>query len=74
MSAIRTMIEIAEAAFWKGNWERQFRRPMKVGEHYANLPEDIKEKLKNLKSDDFKNIRFDAIDFMCYPMESLKSN
>lgn len=64
--SIETFIQIAENAFWKGEKEREMRRPIKVGEHFQSLSEDIKEKIRNMKSEDFKNVRPDAIDFMLH--------
>jgi len=67
MTPVETLLEVGECAFWKGQKDNEFRRPVKVGEFYNNLPEEIKEKLKNLKSDDLRKIRFDAIDYQCWP-------
>ncbi len=67
MSAIETFIEVAECAFWRGAKEREMRKTQKPGESYANLPPEVREKLANMKSDDFKNVRFDAIAWMFPP-------
>jgi hypothetical protein len=56
MIPINTLIEVAERAFWRGEKSLEFRRPMKVGEEFESLPEDVKESLRNLKSDDLRNI------------------
>lgn len=64
MTALNLLIEKAEHAFWRGQKDQEFRRPLRPGEFYNNLPEDVKEKLRTLKSDDLKYIRFDAIAWM----------
>ena len=64
--SIELFCEIAETAFWRGEFEKERRRTQgKPGEFYFSLPEHIREKLSQLKSDDFKNIRWDSISFMC---------
>ncbi len=59
-----TLIEAAERAFWQGHFLNGNRRgPGKPGEFFNNLPEEDKEALRNLKSDDV-DVRLDAIRFM----------
>lgn len=59
-----TLIETAERAFWQGQSLKGNRRdPGKPGEFFNNLPEEEKEALRNLKSEDV-NVRIDAIRFM----------
>lgn len=50
------MMEIAENAELFG-WTQPRRWP-KPGEYWQHLPEEIKEVLKDLKSDDLKNVRW----------------
>lgn len=58
------LIETAERAFWQGHFLKGNRRdPGKPGEFFEKLPEEEKEALRNLKSDDV-DIRIDAIRFM----------
>ena len=67
MAAIDTLIEVAERAFWIGQKDQEFRRIHKPGEFFNSLPPAVKKQLRSMKSDDFKNIRTDAISFMLYP-------
>ncbi|RJQ27119.1 hypothetical protein C4577_02255 [Candidatus Parcubacteria bacterium] len=63
MTAKDKMIELAEGIFLtpsdypdgpkKWSW-----RNLKPGESFQQLPEEIKELLKELKSDDLKNVRW----------------
>lgn len=66
MNAITLLIETAERAYWRGLHDQENRRPMRVGEFFNNLSEETKEKLRTLKSDDFRKVRFDAIKWMCH--------
>jgi hypothetical protein len=64
MDPNKVLIETAERAFWRGNFEKNARRdPGKPGEFFNSLPEHEKEALRRLKSSDV-NVRFDAIKFM----------
>lgn len=59
-----TLLKVIEGVYWKGQVEAERRRPMKVGEAYESLPEELKKQIQNLKSDDFRNIRPDAVTWM----------
>ena len=65
MSPQRLIVELAERAFWQGHFAKGNRRdPGKPGEFFSNLPPEEREILKDLKSDDLRGIRFDAVSFM----------
>lgn len=65
--SVNTFLELCETAYWRGQKEQEFRRPQKPGQFVENLPPEVREKLKTLKSDDLKNVRWDAIFWMCHP-------
>lgn len=64
MNPNAVLIEVAERAFWQGNFLKNARRDTgKPGEFFNSLPEHEKEALRRLKSSDV-NVRLDAIQFM----------
>jgi len=67
-SVIELFCNVAEQAYWKGQKDQEFRRPMRVGEAFSKLPEYVKEKLKTLKSDDTRKIRSEEVAWMCHPV------
>ena len=67
MGEVELLATLGERAYWQGDKCSEMRRPMRVGEFYDKLPQDVKDKLKNLKSDDLRKIRWDAIFWMCHP-------
>ncbi len=67
MAAIDLFCEVAENAFWRGQKDQEFRRLMKPGEFFMNLPPDVKARLSKMSSDEFKNVRIDAIAWMLGP-------
>lgn len=70
MSTLELFLEVAERAYWRGEFDRQRHRshPLQVGKFYEGLPEDVKDRLRALKSDDLRNVRPDAVLWMCHPM------
>lgn len=66
MDATNLLIEIAEHA-WMRSVTHNSSKNDKPGEYLARLPQEIRDKLCELKSDDLRKIRFDAIKDMCHP-------
>ena len=67
MTALELLMEKAEHAYWRGQKDQEFRRPMRVGEFFNKLSEEDKEKLRTLKSDDLRKIRPSEVAWMCHP-------
>lgn len=59
MSALEELVNVADSIYWTP--EQLWLRKYKPGEWYNSLPEETKEKLKQLKSDDLKNLRLDEV-------------
>lgn len=61
--------EVCAKAFGRGVLDgNHFKKDKgKPGEFLASLPEDMRDKLASLTSDQAKNVRFDAIKNMCHP-------
>lgn len=67
MNPIETLMEVAIHAYFRGDFDRQRRRPPgNPGEFFNNLPEQTKETLRQLKSHDFRQLRWDAINWMMH--------
>lgn len=64
--SIHLFTEVAEHAYWRGRKEQELRRPQRAGEFFQSLPVEVRERLANMKSDEFKNVRWDAISWMCH--------
>ncbi len=64
MTTIELMMQTASTAFFIGRLERERRRVSNVGEFFQNLPEEQRQQLATLKSDDMKNIRLDSVSWM----------
>ena len=66
--AIHAFLEAAENAWWRGEFLRERRKDLgKPGEFYESLPEAVKAKMRGMTSDEFANVRIDAIAFMLHP-------
>jgi len=59
MTAVETLLQAVDSIYWMPDhfWIKDY----KPGQHYEQLPEETKEKLRMLKSDDLRNVRMDLV-------------